>query len=188
MGVVMSNDAKPGTYLEMDNNLFIVIEYNHVKPGKGGAFIRLKLRNLRQGTVVDRTVNSGEKMRSPEVEEKKMQYLYQQGDEYVFMDQDTFEQISLTKEVLGDKVFWLKEEMIVDVLMHESEALDIQVPFKVEMKIVQTEPSVRGNTVTNVTKEAMTETGAKVMVPMFVNQGEAIRVDTRTGEYIERVS
>jgi len=187
MGVVISNDAKPGTYLEMDNNLFVVIEYNHVKPGKGGAFIRLKLRNLRLGTVVDRTVNSGEKLNAAEVEEKKMQFLYQQGDEYVFMDQDTYEQIPLSRETLGDKVNWLKEEMIVDMLMHEGEALDIQVPFKVELKVTQTEPGVRGNTVTNVTKEAIVETGAKIQVPMFVNEGDVIKIDTRTGEYLERV-
>ncbi|MCD4813384.1 elongation factor P [bacterium] len=185
--MVMSNDAKPGTYLEMDNNLFLVLEYNHCKPGKGGAFIRLKLRNLRAGTVVDRTVNSGEKMTTADIEEKKMQYLYQQSDEYIFMDQESYEQISLSTATLGDKVNWLKEEMIIDIMMHNGEALDIQVPFKVELKITQTEPSVRGNTVNNVTKEAVVETGAKVMVPMFVNEGEVIRVDTRTGEYIERV-
>ncbi|MBN1595804.1 elongation factor P [candidate division FCPU426 bacterium] len=187
MGVVLSNDAKPGTYLELDNNLFVVIEYNHVKPGKGGAFIRLKLRNLRLGTVVDRTVNSGEKMTSPEVEEKKMQFLYKQGDEYVFMDQDTYEQIHLTRASLGDKINWLKEEMIVDMLMHQGESLDLQLPFKVELKVTHTEPSVRGNTVTNVTKEAVVETGAKIQVPMFVNEGDMVRIDTRTGEYLERV-
>ncbi len=186
MGVVISNDARPGTYIAMDNNLFCVLEYNHVKPGKGGAFIRLKLRNLRQGTVVDRTVNSGEKLDSPEVEDHKMQYLYQQGDEYVFMDQDNYEQIPLSRETLGDKAYWLKEEMIVSVLMHEGEALDIQVPLKVDLKIVKTEPSVRGNTVTNVTKEAFVETGAKIHVPMFVNEGDVVKIDTRTGEYLER--
>jgi elongation factor P len=187
MGVVVSNEARPGTYLEMDNNLFVVVEYNHVKPGKGGAFIRLKLRNLRLGTIVDRTVNSGEKLSSPEVEEKKMQYLYQQGEDYVFMDQDTYEQIPLGRETLSDKALWLREEMIVAVLMHGNEPLDIQIPFKVELKVTETEPSVRGNTVTNVTKEAIMETGAKIQVPMFINEGDSIKIETRTGEYLERV-
>jgi elongation factor P len=187
MGVVMSNDARPGTYLEVENIIFCVEEYNHVKPGKGGAFIRLKMRNLRQGTLVERTFNSGEKLSSPDVEEKKMQFLYQQGNGYIFMDQDSYEQISLGQEVLGDKIKWLKEEMIVTMLMHEHDPLDIQMPFKVELKITRSEPSVRGNTVNNVTKEAIVETGAKVQVPMFVNEGDVIKIDTRTGEYLERV-
>ncbi|MCK5219085.1 elongation factor P, partial [bacterium] len=138
-------------------------------------------------TVVDRTINSGEKMQSPEVEEKKMQYLYQQGGEDVFMVQDTYEQTVLTRETLGDKLNWLKEEMVVDIMMYQEEPLTIQVPFKVELKIVDTEPGVRGNTVTNVTKEAVLETGAKVQVPHFVEVGTEVRIDTRTGQYLERV-
>lgn len=188
MGVVISNDAKPGTYLEMDNNLFVVTEYNHCKPGKGGAFIRLKLKNLRLGTVVDRTVNAGEKMTSPAIEEKNMQYLYQQGDEYIFMDQDTYDQIPLSSATLGDNVKWLQEEMIVQVMMFEGEALNIQIPFKVELKVVECEPGIKGNTVSNVTKEAVVETGAKVQVPLFINQDDVIKIDTRTGSYLERVN
>ncbi len=188
MGVVISNDAKPGTYVEMDNNLFVVTEYNHVKPGKGGAFIRLKLKNLRLGTVVDRTVNSGEKMNSPEIEEKKMQFLYKQADEYVFMDQDTYDQITLDSNALGDNTKWLIEEMIVDMMMYKGEALNIQIPFKVELKIVSCEPGVKGNTVSNVTKEAVVSTGAAVQVPLFINEGDTIKIDTRTGQYLERVN
>lgn len=188
MGVVVSNDAKPGTYLEMDNNLFIVTEYNHCKPGKGGAFIRLKLKNLRLGTVIDRTVNAGEKMTTANVEEKNMQFLYQQGEEYVFMDQDTYDQITLSAEALGDNTKWLQDEMIVNMMMHSGEALTIQVPFKVEMKVSECEPGVKGNTVSNVTKEAIVESGAKVQVPLFINQDDMIRIDTRTGGYIERVT
>jgi len=187
MGVVLSNDARPGTYIQHDRVLYRVEEYTHVKPGKGGAFIRLKLRNLRLGTLVERTFNSGEKLESPEVEDKKMQVLYKQGEEYVFMDHDTYEQIHLTPEALGESRQWLKEEMTVDVLMHAGEALTLELPYKVELKVVQAEPSVRGNTVNNVTKEVVLETGAKVQVPMFVNEGEMIRIDTRTGEYLERV-
>ncbi len=187
MGTVISNEAKPGTYLEMDGNLFQVIEYNHVKPGKGGAFIRLKLRNLRLGTVVERTVNAGEKLNSPEIEDKRMQYLYQQGDEYVFMDQDSFEQIPLRRETLGDNLKWLKEDMVVEMLMHEGEVMGIELPYKVELKVTETVPGVRGNTVTNVTKEAVLETGAKIQVPLFVEAGTVVRIDTRTGEYLERV-
>ena len=187
MHTVVSNDAKPGTYLEVEGTLFCVLEYNHVKPGKGGAFIRLKLRNLRQGTVVDRTFNSGEKLNSPEIEERKMQYLYQQGEEYIFMDRDTYDQLPISKEVLGDNVNWLKEEMVIDILMYQEEALDIKLPFKVELKVTQAEPSVKGNTVTNVTKEVILETGAKLQVPMFIEEGEILKIDTRTGEYLERV-
>lgn len=188
MAVVSSNDAKPGTYLEMDNNLFVVTEYNHVKPGKGGAFIRLKLKNLRLGTVVDRTVNAGEKLTSPTIEEKKMQFLYQQGDDYVFMDQDTYDQLTLNQAALGDNVKWLQDEMVVDVMMHEGEALNIQIPFKVVLKVKECEPGIKGNTVSNVTKEAVVETGAKVQVPLFINQGDMIKIDTRTGDYLERVN
>jgi elongation factor P len=187
MGVVMSNEIRPGHYLDLDGVLYMVVEYTHVKPGKGGAFVRLKLRNLRQNTVVERTLNTDQKLNTPDVEEKHMQFLYQQGDEYVFMDQDTYEQTHLSRETLADKALFLKEEMVVQMLMHQGEPLDIQLPFKVELKIVQTEPTVRGNTVTNVTKEAILETGAKVQVPLFVESGTLIRVDTRTGEYIERV-
>jgi elongation factor P len=187
MGTVLSNDARPGTYLEVDRTLFQVVEYTHVKPGKGGAFIRLRLRNLRQGTVVERTFNSGEKLEVPEVEDKHMQYLYQQGDEYMFMDQDSYEQIALSRATLGDAAKWLKENMNVDILMHAGEALGIEVPTKVELKVVETVPGVRGNTVNNVTKEAVLETGAKVQVPLFVEEGTVVRIDTRTGEYLERV-
>jgi len=188
MGVIMSNEVRPGSYLELDGVLYCTVEYNHIKPGKGTAFVRLKLRNLRQGTVVERTLNTDQKLTVPDVEEKHYQFLYQQGDEYVFMDQDTYEQIHLAKETLGERRLWLKEEMVVQMLMHNSEPLDIQLPFKVELKVVSTEPTVRGNTVSgNVTKEAVLETGAKVQVPLFVENNTLIRVDTRTGEYIERV-
>lgn len=187
MGVVMSNDAKPGTYVEQDGVMYQVVEYNHFKPGKGGAFVRLKMRNLKQGTLVERTFNSGERLTVPEIEEKHMQYLYQQGSDYVFMDQDTYEQISLSKETLGDGIKWLKEEMIVEMVMHQGEALGLEMPTKVELKIVQTIPGVRGNTVTNAFKEAVLETGATIQVPMFIEEGTVVRIDTRTGEYLERV-
>lgn len=187
MGTILSNDARPGTYIETDNNVFQVVEYTHVKPGKGGAFIRLKLRNLKAGTVVERTFNSGEKVTVPEVEEKRMQYLYKQGNDFVFMDQETYEQIPMSPETLGDAVKWLKEDMVVQMLFYRSEALGVTLPTKVELKIVSTVPGVRGNTVTNVTKEAILETGAKIQVPLFVNEGELVRIDTRTGEYLERV-
>lgn len=187
MSTILSNDARPGTYIETDNNVFQVVEYTHVKPGKGGAFIRLKLRNLKVGTVVERTFNSGEKIMVPDVEEKRMQYLYKQGNDFVFMDQETYEQIPLNPESLGDAVKWLKEDMVVEMLLYRGEAMGVKVPTKVELKIVATVPGVRGNTVTNVTKEAILETGAKIQVPLFVNEGEIVRIDTRTGEYLERV-
>jgi elongation factor P len=187
MATTMSNDARPGTYLQVDNILYQVVEYTHVKPGKGGAFIRLRLRNLKQGTVVERTFNSGEKLEVPDVEEKNMHFLYQQGAEYVFMDQETYEQITLTKEALGDAVKWLKEDLVAKMLMHAGEALGVTVPTKVELKVVTTVPGVRGNTVNNVTKEAVLETGAKIQVPLFVEEGTVVRIDTRTGEYLERV-
>ncbi len=187
MGVVMSNDAKPGTFLEVESVLYQVVEYNHVNPGKGGAFVRLKLRNLRQGTLVERTFNSGMKLNMPEVEEKKMQYSYQQGSEYIFMDQDTYEQHPLSKETLGDAIKWLKEDMVVEMLMYNGETMGIEMPPKVELKITQTMPGVRGNTVNNASKDATVETGAVIQVPMFIEEGTVVRIDTRTGEYLERV-
>jgi elongation factor P len=183
----MSNDARPGTYLELDKTLYQVIEYTHVKPGKGGAFVRLRLRNLRQGTVVERTFNSGEKLSVPEIEEKKIQFLYKQGEDYFFMDQENYEQLTLSREALGDAAKWLKEEMVVEAMMYQHETIGIEVPTKVELKIAHTIPGVRGNTVTNVTKEATLETGVTVQVPLFVEEGETVRIDTRTGEYLERV-
>lgn len=187
MGMILSNDARPGTYLQVEHTPFQVVEYTHVKPGKGGAFIRLKLRNLKVGTVIERTFNSGEKLEVPDVEEKRMQYLYQQGEEFMFMDQDTYDQIALSRETLGNAVKWLKENMTVEMLMHQGEAMGIELPTKVELKIVSTISAVRGNTVNNVTKEATLETGAIVQVPMFIEEGTVVRIDTRTGEYLERV-
>jgi elongation factor P len=187
MGTVLSNDARPGTYVEVDNTLFQVVEYTHIKPGKGGAFIRLRVRNLRQGTIVERTFNSGEKIPVPDVEDRHMQYLYRQGQDYVFMDQDTYDQVHVPPEALGDKAKWLKEEMVVEAVTYQGETVDIQVPTKVELKVTQTVPVVRGNTVNNVTKEAVLETGAVVQVPPFVEEGTVVRIDTRTGEYLERV-
>jgi elongation factor P len=185
---ILVNDARQGIFVEQDNTIYQVIEYTHIKPGKGGAFIRLRLRNLKQGRVVERTFNSGEKISIPDVEEKQMQFLYQQGQEYVFMDQESYEQLSQSREELGDKANWLKEGMTVSMLMHNGESLGLDMPAKVELKVVETVSVVRGNTVNNVTKEAVLETGAKIQVPLFVNEGTIVRVDTRTGEYLERVS
>lgn len=185
--MISVNDLRPGHLVEFDGILYRVTSYQHVKPGKGGGFVRLKLKNVEQGTVVDKTLDSWVKVPPPAVEEKEMQYLYQQGESYVFMDCETYEQIELSDEEIGEGKNWLKPELTVTVLFHQGRAVSVQFPIKMEFRVTATEPAVRGDTATNVTKPATIETGAVLQVPIFVKEGDVIRVDTRTGEYLERV-
>ncbi len=185
--MISTADFRNGAKLELDGEPFVIIEFQHVKPGKGGAFVRTKLKSLRTGNVLDKTFRSGEKVDTPNLEEKIMQYLYETGDEYYFMDNETYEQMPLTSGQLGDGKNWLKENMEIKVLYHNSEPIGVEVPMFVELKIVRTEPGVRGDTASGGTKPATLETGAVVKVPLYMEEGEVIKVDTRTGEYIERV-
>ncbi len=181
-------DLRNGLTIEFKNDLYQVVEFQHVKPGKGGAFVRTKLKNVITGRVIEQTFRSGENVDIIRLEARKMQYLYVEDDLYFFMDQETYEQIHLERKQIGDDVQFLKEGEICDVLFRGDTPLSITLPYFIVYKIVQTEPGVRGDTAQGgATKPAKIESGATVQVPLFVEQGEKIRVDTRSHEYMERV-
>jgi elongation factor P len=184
---VDTSQFRNGLKLELDGEPFTMIYFQHVKPGKGGAFVRTKVKNLKTGRVLDRTFRAGERVEEADVEEKTMQYLYQDGENYVFMDTQSFEQIPFTPEQLGDARKFLKENLDVDVLFWRGRPLNVELPSFITAQITRCEPGIKGDTASNVTKPATLETGAIVQVPLFVKEGETIRVDTRSGEYVERV-
>ncbi len=186
MPTITTNDLKTNMTLSLDDGLFSVVEFQHVKPGKGGAFVRTTLKNARTGSVVDRTFRAGEKVERANIDRRAMQYLYADGDGYVFMDSETYEQIHVTAEVLGDAVNYLVENNSVILGMFGSEIVGTDLPAAVELEITQTEPGVQGDRVSGATKPATCQTGLIVQVPLFLNPGEHIKVDTRTGEYISR--
>jgi elongation factor P len=180
-------DFRKGMKIELEGEPYIIADFLHVKPGKGGAFVRTKLKSLVTGNVIDRTFRSGEKVQTPALEEKNMQYLYQEGEAYHFMDNDTYEQFTLTGAQLGTDSNFLQENVEVKILFHNSQPIGVELPLFVELTIVQTEPGVKGDTATGGSKPATVETGAVIQVPLFLSEGDVIKVDTRTGEYIERV-
>jgi elongation factor P len=177
---------KNGMHIELDNAVWRIVEFQHVKPGKGGAFVRTKLKNIDSGSVVDKTFRAGEKMPRVHTETKNVQYLYDAGDEVVFMDEQTYEQISLPRESVADALDYLEPSTSVPMLTVDGRPAGVQMPASVELTVSETEPGVRGDTVSNVTKPAKLETGAVVQVPLFVNQGDRIKVDPREGRYISR--
>ncbi len=181
------NDLRKGVIFEFDGSLYRVLEYTHHKPGRGNAIIRIKARNVRTGSTIERTFNSGERVQDIRLDYHNVQYLYKDGDMYVFMDNETFEQPSIPASLVGESSGFLKEGMEVKITFYQNEPLDIELPTSVDLKVVQADVAVRGDTATGVTKKVMTETGAAVDVPMFVKEGDTIRVDTRTGEYVTRV-
>ena len=185
--VYMAGDVRNGTTFELDNSVYKVVEFQHVKPGKGAAFVRTKLKNVITGAVLEKTFNPSEKLIGAEIEKREMQYLYNDGDLYYFMDNETYEQLPLNKEDLGDMLRFLKENMNVKILSFKGKVFAIEPPLFVELEITYTEPGFSGNTSTNATKPATLETGATINVPLFVNTGDIIRIDTRTGEYMERI-
>lgn len=185
--MISAGDLRKGTTFEFDGQVFTVTDFLHVKPGKGAAFVRTKLRNVISGGVVDRTFNPTEKLQEAVIERKEMQYLYSDGELYYFMDQETFEQIPLNYEKVEDAIKFIKENMFAVIKFYKGEAFSVEAPNFVELLITQADPGIKGNTATNAMKPATLETGAVVNVPMFVNEGDVIRVDTRTGEYMERV-
>ena len=185
--MISASDIRKGTTFEVDGQVFTVIEFLHVKPGKGAAFVRTKLRNVISGGVTDRTFNPTEKLQEAVIERKEMQYLYSDGELYYFMDQETFEQIPLSLEKVEEAIKFLKENMFAIIKFYKGDAFSVEAPNFVELAITETEPGVKGNTATNVTKPATLETGAVINVPLFVNEGDVIRIDTRTGEYMARV-
>ena len=184
---ISTADFKNGMCIDYNNKLWTIVEFQHVKPGKGGAFVRTKLKDIRSGRVVDYTFNSGTKFDSVRLETKKLQYLYNDGADFWLMDNDTYEQISVPAETVGDAAKWLKENDEATLLYAGEELISIEPQMFVELEVTETEPGVRGDTATNVTKPATLETGAEVKVPIFINEGERIQIDTRTGEYMGRV-
>lgn len=184
--MVTAGDFRNGLTFEMDNNIYTVIEFQHVKPGKGAAFVRTKMRNVITGSVTERTFNPSEKFPTAYVERKDMQYLYNDGDLYYFMDKETYEQLPINKEKLGSSFQFVKENMDCKILSYKGNVFGLEPPNFVELQVTETEPGIKGDTATNVTKPATLETGASIRVPLFVNEGDRIRVDTRTGEYMER--
>jgi elongation factor P len=184
---VSTNDLKNGMTLDLEGTLFQVIEFQHVKPGKGGAFVRTKLRNVKTGAVLEKTFNAGVKVGLAIVERKEMQYLYQDGVSFTFMDMGSYEQIPVPSEIVGDMADYLAEGSTATVAMHQGNPIAVELPASVVLAITETQAAVRGDTRTNVMKPATLETGYVVQVPLFVETGERIKVDTRTGQYIERV-
>jgi len=184
--MISAGDFRNGITFDMDGNVYQIIEFQHVKPGKGAAFVRTKIRNVISGAVTERTFNPNDKFPSAFVERKEMQYLYSDGGLYYFMDNETYENVPIGADVLGDALKFVKENMDVKVLSYKGSIFGVEPPTFVELQITQTDPGFKGDTATNVTKPAILETGAEIRVPLFVNEGDRIRVDTRTGEYMER--
>jgi len=182
-----TSDFRKGLKIEIGGEPFTIVDFQHVKPGKGGAFVRTRLKSLTSGNVLEMTFRSGDKVDKPDLEEREMQFLYETNGEYHFMDANNYEQLFLTGEHLGDSKGFLKENLVIKALFHNKRPLGIEVPMFVELKVTQTEPGVRGDTATGATKPATLESGAVIQVPLFVNEGDILRVDTRTREYITRV-
>jgi elongation factor P len=183
-----TSSFRNGLKIELDGEPFTITYFQHVKPGKGGAFVRTKVKNLRTGKVIDKRFRAGEKVELADIEERQMQYLYAEGESLVFMDNKTYDQTHFTREQVGEDIKFLKENTDVDVLFWNGKALNMQLPNFIEAQISECEPGEKGDTASNVTKPATIETGAVVQVPLFVNEGQKIRVDTRSGEYVERVN
>lgn len=181
------NDLRPGVTFELDGEVWIVISFLHVKPGKGSAFVRTKIRNIETGNVVERTFRAGEKVKDAFVERKEFQYMYNDGENYYFMDNNTYEQIELPENFIEDEKYYLKENMNIQVLYFKDRPIGIELPNYVELEVVETDPGFKGDTAQGGSKPAVLETGLKIQVPFFIEKGEIIKIDTRTGEYLERV-
>ncbi|MGB9698643.1 MAG: elongation factor P [Thermodesulfobacteriota bacterium] len=182
-----TTDFRKGLKIEINGEPFVIVDFQHVKPGKGGAFVRTRLKSLITGNVIDQTFRAGERVEKPDLEEREMQFLYETNGEYHFMDVHTYEQLFLTAEQLGDSRDFLKENLVIKALFHNKRPIGIEVPMFVELKVIKAEPWVRGDTATGATKPVTLESGAVIQVPLFVEEGDIVRIDTRTREYIERV-
>ncbi len=184
--MVNVNDIKNGMTVEDEGNIFQVVEFSHVKPGKGAAFVKMKLRNLRTGAIVEKTYNSSVKLAKANVQRKPMQYLYQAGDSYSFMDMNTYEQVELSKEQIGDDVKYLKENLSVDLIYFGDELIGVNLPEKIDYVITATENAVKGNTSSGAQKDATLENGMVIKVPLFISEGESVLVSTKDGKYVSR--
>ncbi|HXN09190.1 MAG TPA: elongation factor P [Candidatus Acidoferrales bacterium] len=185
--MISSNDFRTGVTIVVEGQLWQVVDFQHVKPGKGSAFVRTRLKNVIRGNVLEKTFRAGEMLERAIVETREMQYLYGSGDEYHFMDNSNYEQIHLGHDMLGDNVDLLKEGTVINVQFHDGKVIAADLPNHVDLKVVETDPGFRGDTATNVQKPAKLETGASVNVPLFINQGDTVRIDTRERKYVSRV-
>jgi len=184
--LIDTSDFRNGLSIQVDGEIYTIVEFQHVKPGKGGAFVRTTLKNVKTGAVIDRRFRAGERMEQAVLERKTMQYTYRQGSDYYLMDLDTYEQVPISEELIGSQVKYLKENEQVSVLMHEGRIIGVELPFTVTLEVVETDPGLRGDTASGGSKPAKLETGAVVQVPFFVQIGDRIKVDTRTDAYLER--
>ncbi|AFZ46552.1 translation elongation factor P (EF-P) [Cyanobacterium stanieri PCC 7202] len=184
--MISSNDFRTGVSIELDGSVWKVVEFLHVKPGKGAAFVRTKLKNAQTGNTMEKTFRAGETVPQANLEKRTMQHTYKDGDQYVFMDMETFEEARLSEEQIGDRAKYLKEEMEVNILYWNDTVLDVELPTSVVLEVTETDPGVKGDTATGGTKPAIVETGAQVMVPLFISIGEKIKIDTRTDTYLGR--
>jgi len=185
--VISTNQFKNGTHIEVDGTIFKIVEFQHVKPGKGGAFVRSKLKRVGDGAVIDKTFKAGEMFRPVPTETKKMQYLYESGDNVVFMDNQSYDQVEIPKSVAGDAMQWVQPNSDIELLLVDERPAGVQVPSAVELSVTETDPGLKGDTASGGgSKPAKLETGVTVQVPLFINEGERVRVDTRSGEYVSR--
>jgi elongation factor P len=187
MPAITTNDLKNGITLELDNGLFQVVEFQHVKPGKGGAFVRTKLRNLKSGNMLERTFNAGIRVEQAILDRADMQFLYRDGDDYVFMDTETYDQMTVRPSALGDAADYMIESMMAQIAVYQGEIVSVDIAASVELEIAETEPGLQGDRSTGGRKPATLQTGKVVQVPLFINTGDKVKVDTRTGEYMTRV-
>jgi elongation factor P len=187
MPAITTNDLKNGITLELDNGLFTVVEFQHVKPGKGGAFVRTKLRNLRNGNVFEKTFNAGIRVEQAILDKRDMQFLYKDGDDFVFKDTESYDQMNISPVVLGDASDYLVESATAIIALHNGEIVTVEIPASAELVIADTEPGLQGDRVSGARKPATLETGKVIQVPLFVNVGDKVKVDTRTGDYVTRV-
>lgn len=185
--MISTADFRNGVRLLVEGDPYYIVEFQHVKPGKGGAFVRTKLKSYKTGNMLDRTFRSGERFEEPNLEEREMQFLYASGDSYTFMDTDTFEQFTYEKKQLGENADLLKENMVAKILVYEHRPIAVELPIFIELKVVAADPGVRGDTASGGNKPAVVETGAVIKVPLYLEIGEIIKIDTRTREYVERV-
>ncbi len=186
--MVSTSEFRKGLRILLEDEPFVIVDFQHVKPGKGGAFVRTRIKSLISGNVLDRTFRSGDKVDLPELEESQMQFLYSEEDKFYFMDTNTYDQIFIDEKNLGDAKNYIKEGLTIEVLFYKGNPIGVEIQNFVDLKIVKTEPGVRGDTATNVTTPALLESGYTIQVPLFVEEGEVVKIDTRTGQYIERVS
>lgn len=184
--MISSNDFRTGVTVEIDNAVWQVVDFQHVKPGKGAAFVRAKMKNVKTGAIIERTFNAGEKLPKAHVDKRNMQYLYASDGVYNFMDNENFEQITLSDEQLGNARDFLKENMVLGIMMFQGTVIGVDMPNSVELEVIETDPGIKGDTATGGTKNAKLETGYTIRVPLFINIGDVLRIDTRSGDYIER--